>query len=338
MPEISKGDFMKKKLSCIIFALFSMFGWGNEGHVKLNVNELPSIYLGKVKELNPELINAMLMAGINGAGNGGDSCEESVLSIAYDIHKWILSGGHNSLRSSNSKDVSYGDPMLNAIKNLKVSCTNMPIVVNGSEKTCINFVEKESSYIVCNDERYQRDSKTEKYTLVHHELAGLAGLEKSSEYHFSKQIKYYLEDVVIKQLSSQRIEENIQDDRNISNIPTGSELIFKKDIFIKANQSVIEFQNESLLCSIVLLEKGYDRIIPSGYAIEVLDSFKRFERVDSVIRFNNENEDSSPIDGIVCKGMKNKKRDFRFSIKMSELIDLIKSDLDLVIPDAVTLN
>ncbi len=141
-----------------------------------------------------------------GAGNGGDICEYQFKIVRDDIASWIKKGGHLGLQlPSGLNTKQYEASMLNAISQAQVSCTDEALTIGGAEKTCKNFVDRGSPRIICNVNRYLNTDESSRYTLVHHEYAGLAGFEvnngEDSNYSVSNQISGFLVDEVVKKLA-----------------------------------------------------------------------------------------------------------------------------------------
>jgi len=139
-------------------------------------------------------------------GNGGDICEDRFKIVRDDIVSWIKKGGHMGLRLSNGISAKqYKASMLSAISQAKVSCTSKTLSIEGAEKACINFVSHGQSRIVCNADRFLNTDESSQYVLVHHEYAGLAGLEvndgEDSNYSVSNQISGFLGYEVVKKLA-----------------------------------------------------------------------------------------------------------------------------------------
>ena len=96
--------------------------------------------------------------------------------------------------------------MLMAIAKSKVSCIDTPVSIDTSEKTCKNTIESDGSMqIVCNNQRFMQTSDNDRYVLVHHEYAGLAGFEENSgsesSYGISNQITGFLTEQTVKRLA-----------------------------------------------------------------------------------------------------------------------------------------
>jgi hypothetical protein len=141
------------------------------------------------------------------AGNGGDLCEDRIRTVATDIASWISRGGSVGLNLPASMPLArYDSLMLDAIRRGQVECIEQTIRVDGTEKTCRNFTDSTGgTRIVCNADRFAKAPADDQYLLVHHEYAGIAGIETNvgpaSQYPISNQITGYLEDQVVKKLT-----------------------------------------------------------------------------------------------------------------------------------------
>lgn len=147
-----------------------------------------------------------LFAIANGVGNGGDICENRFTIIRNDIQSWMLKGGGVGLNLPQGVSFgTYNQTMLSNISMAKISCTDEKIFIGIGEKTCMNFRGADGSLqINCNLNRFMDTSESDQYILVHHEYAGLSGLElntaEASDYRISNQISYFLEDQIVKKL------------------------------------------------------------------------------------------------------------------------------------------
>jgi hypothetical protein len=152
------------------------------------------------------MIGSVSFAGERGL-NGGDICEDHFKIVRDDIQAWILSGGSAGLILPAGIPIQqYNSKMLAAIGGAQVSCTDKPVTVHGVEKTCENFTDKSgSSKIICNSELFMQTTDSDRYVLVHHEYAGLAGFEEndgaSSQYSISNQITGFARDQLVKKLA-----------------------------------------------------------------------------------------------------------------------------------------
>ncbi|MBC7467459.1 MAG: hypothetical protein H7256_15830 [Bdellovibrio sp.] len=159
-----------------------------------------------------------LFAIANGVGNGGDICENRITSIRNDIQSWILKGGATSLNLPPGVDFgTYNRSMLSRMETAVISCTDEKLFVGVAEKTCTNFWGANGSVLInCNINRFMNTSESDQYVLVHHEYAGLSGLEvntaEASDYRVSNQISYFLEDQIIKKLAIKPIVTTPTDD------------------------------------------------------------------------------------------------------------------------------
>jgi hypothetical protein len=149
----------------------------------------------------------------NGSSGGGDASEARVDEIRTDLVKWINEGGAAELKLPTR--ITYDEYRKSMLKVLAPHQTVVVFVtseqekseVDGSErkvsvdnepKTCRGFVsiQDQLPHILCNIERFAGVKEAEQYRLVHHEYAGLAGVEKnvgpSSDYEVSNQITNYL--------------------------------------------------------------------------------------------------------------------------------------------------
>lgn len=131
-------------------------------------------------------------------GNGGDTCENRIQGIRDDIQSWIKQGGHKGLELPDGiSNAKYKESMTSAISQAVVSCTDKVINVRGVEKMCVNTKRAgRKPSILCNRKSFNKTGAAEQYVLVHHEYAGLAGLEENkteeSDYTISNQLTSYL--------------------------------------------------------------------------------------------------------------------------------------------------
>ena len=175
----------------------------------LLANEI-EVYSADLKTRETINLDELKSGGNWGAGNGGDSCELRMQTIREDIATWIGAGGAQNLdfSESNVDYEGYFKGMIGAILSTKYGCTNERLEVDGVEKTCKNFKSQKNpseSLIVCNWDRLYKEEAEEAYRLIHHEYAGVAGIEvnygkSESNYSLSDQITLDLEEVVVKRL------------------------------------------------------------------------------------------------------------------------------------------
>lgn len=139
-------------------------------------------------------------------GNGGDTCEDRIQLIRDDLSIWIRNGGSRGLRfTPGAKLESYNAKMIESISKAQISCTDQTLEIAGAEKVCVNSIDAGGVMrLICNAKRFADISQADQYTLIHHEYAGLSGLENNvsaeSNYKISNQISAYLEDQIIKHL------------------------------------------------------------------------------------------------------------------------------------------
>jgi hypothetical protein len=159
--------------------------------------------------------------GGTSVGGGGDASEARVNEIRADILKWIVNGGAKELKlpSGVAYDV-YESGMervlaphavvvgfVTADQENSAWDPELRVSVDGQPKTCRSFISNKDSmpHILCNTERFASASEGEQYRLVHHEYAGLAGVERnvgaSSDYEISNQLTDYLVPETVLRLS-----------------------------------------------------------------------------------------------------------------------------------------
>lgn len=129
----------------------------------------------------------------NEKGNGGDSCEQMIKEISTDIRKWIQSEDYKGLKFPSSlSEKDYRDKMLDAIAKTTISCTTKTLFYGNTEKTCINV----KNHMTCDFQRFMDSSSTNQYKLIHHEYAGVAGIETNkddnSQYFLTNQLSDFL--------------------------------------------------------------------------------------------------------------------------------------------------
>jgi hypothetical protein len=140
-------------------------------------------------------------------GNGGDICEDRIKLVRDDIATWIKKSGSAGLTLPSGISVTdYNSAMSAQMQAAQISCVGEPVMVGTTEKTCKNFVASNGTpQIVCNFDRFNQTAETEQYVLVHHEYAGLAGIEvnigDSSNYPVSNQISEYLQTETVQKLT-----------------------------------------------------------------------------------------------------------------------------------------
>lgn len=166
--------------------------------------------------------------------NGGDPDELSFQEIANNIKGWIASGNADNLNLPPDIPISdYKGKMTAVLSNYAVEFTDQDIVVNGAAKVCENRSHPDRiGWIICNRALFQalvRDNIESIFRLVHHEFAGLAGLEISSaprsDYRISDQVAAQLENEVVRRLP---IAPKFPIGSNCSSKPIGQQEFIKK--------------------------------------------------------------------------------------------------------------
>lgn len=160
--------------------------------------------------------------GADGSG-GGDLCEDRIQQVRDDIKAWIekaqeeKSGGpYDLILPPDVSPEQYITEMLKQIKKASIKCVGPkkgkngtidydPVKVDGVPKACRFDRRGSRSKITCDYLKFNAESPSEQYKLVHHEYAGLANIEvpkgSVSNYDVSKQISEFLVDVVVKKLA-----------------------------------------------------------------------------------------------------------------------------------------
>ncbi|RYZ92293.1 MAG: hypothetical protein EOP06_04635 [Proteobacteria bacterium] len=142
---------------------------------------------------------------------GGDLCENRIQNITADIKNWISKGGAAGLNLPGGiSHQQYSKLMTDASAELKINCVGTgdegyPVEVSGTAKVCRFDRGQVEPTITCDLAKFSNISEADQYVLIHHEIAGIAGLEKpnddSSVYEISNQISGYLEDHLVKRLA-----------------------------------------------------------------------------------------------------------------------------------------
>lgn len=145
---------------------------------------------------------------------GGDLCENRIQIIRDDIQSWIKKGGPKELNLPLSISVEkYSELMLSQIENATIECVapgdvGYPVEVDGVPKVC-RFDQSSGENpnqprIKCDFNKFQNTEQSDQYILIHHEYAGLAGLENpngaESTYVISNQLKHWLESEIVQVL------------------------------------------------------------------------------------------------------------------------------------------
>jgi hypothetical protein len=158
---------------------------------------------------------SVAFAGARDTG-GGDPCEKRIQEIRDDIRDWILKGGPRA----GLELEQYSAQMLDflAVTSEKgvqtertfIQCVHRPVQVQDNQKVCRFDKDQDGSEsrITCFYEAFldkNTMSEEDQYQLIHHEYAGLAGVEipqgAQSNYSVSRQIAGRLEERVKKVLA-----------------------------------------------------------------------------------------------------------------------------------------
>jgi hypothetical protein len=146
------------------------------------------------------------------SGGGGGATEIRINEIRADILHWIQEGGAQGLKLPSQ--VTYGEYVTGMEKMLAPQAVVIGtistadeavaqdnehrVIVDGQPKTCRGFVSRNDRlpHILCNIERFTATSESDQYRLVHHEYAGLSGIERNigsaSDYEISSQLTDFL--------------------------------------------------------------------------------------------------------------------------------------------------
>lgn len=142
---------------------------------------------------------------------GGDLCEARIKIIRDDLKTWINKGGPKDLTlPPNLTLTQYSEAILTQINNAKIRCVGQgdegyPVEIGGTAKVCRFDIDSAAAQITCDYNKFQTMNESNQYILVHHEYAGLAGIElpngDSSTYKISNQMSGYLVSEVVKRLA-----------------------------------------------------------------------------------------------------------------------------------------
>jgi hypothetical protein len=155
------------------------------------------------------------------SGGGGDTDEARVNEIRSDILKWIERGGSPGLIFGNSMNLGLYNQLMTEILQPKavvvtfVENDNSPeeelrVSVSNKPKTCRGFYSRLTAKpnILCNISRFRATSASLQYNLIHHEYAGLVGVERNtgaaSDYEISNQLSEYLIPTTVLRLGLRR--------------------------------------------------------------------------------------------------------------------------------------
>lgn len=215
-------------------------------------------------------ITQFALAVGNEGGGGGDLCEDRIQVIRDDIKGWIEKGGpRKGLKLPKGVSIDqYSKAMIEHINVTKIRCVKpgdkgYPILVKDAPKVCqFTFVDERfptfiKEVITCDYNIFLNKklmSESDQYVLIHHEFAGLAGIESPDEsistYSISNQISGYLESQVVQKLVIKNPESkhNNYEERDTV-IPKVPLLAFEKALAIQMSYYGVD--------SIKILSVGY---------------------------------------------------------------------------------
>lgn len=129
-------------------------------------------------------------------------CEDWLRLAKQKIENWIIqSQSSQELQLPAGLSFSeYQKNMLTAIRSSVLRCRIEPQKLGDIEKSCWNNGQREGGQIRCNMGKIFRLPSPQRYELLHHEYAGLAGFEISqgvtSNYFISRQIPQFFVDIM----------------------------------------------------------------------------------------------------------------------------------------------
>jgi hypothetical protein len=158
---------------------------------------------------NLSSLKGKIQGGVD-SGGGDTQCEARIKEIQNDIGRWLKlsNGGPRDLDLHGLNYADYIEGMTYFVYT-EPECTSNLVHVEGTEKTCKFEATSPISgrpRITCNTDRFNKTQDYKQYQLIHHEIAGLAGLElpsgSNSRYDVvSDQISDFLEEVTVKKLA-----------------------------------------------------------------------------------------------------------------------------------------
>lgn len=147
---------------------------------------------------------------------GGDLCEDRIKVIGADLLDWIRQGGPDALNLPAGISVEqYSSKMIEVIQKTKIRCVGAhdlgyPVEVDGTPKTCRFDKRAHETRITCDFQKFRFLSVSDRYVLIHHEYAGLSGIEQpkgdDSTYEVSNQISEFLENNALSVKTSQNMQ------------------------------------------------------------------------------------------------------------------------------------
>lgn len=216
-----------------------------------------------VSTLLTSAMNVSAYEGGDVVGGGGDASESQVNEIRSDILSWINKGGARGLKLPTSLSLSqYESSMRKILKSQEVVVgfvekddpteEELQVSVKGVPKTCRGFFSRVDArpHILCNIDRFAKTSESAQYRLVHHEYAGLAGIEKNdgaaSDYEISTQLTDFLKEERVLRLAIKKnessaqpcgvsgsVEERIQDCSRMASSVKGSFILVTRTLELK---------------------------------------------------------------------------------------------------------
>jgi len=238
-------------------------------------------------------------------GGGGDSTEARVDEIRSDILKWIDLGGAKGLILPSF--LSYPDyvsrmsgvlaphvVVVGFVSSAQESASlneELHVSVSGQPKTCRGFVSRHDKrpHILCNMERFKGALQSDQYRLIHHEYAGLAGVERnqgpSSDYRVSNQLTDYLVPETILRLSVKKSflgaeppSAKFSEGEPSHSLPIGSKVVFDASVYLPANQKMIHlnqvdpFLPYEASCLLTYEKSPQAQAIPAGAEYHVYEA------------------------------------------------------------------
>ncbi len=162
--------------------------------------------------------NANAAAEGTSVRGGGDPCESRFKLVRDDLRLWIHQGGASTLDLPVFlSSERYALLMLEKIEKTGVRCVapndpGYPVAINGTPKTCRFEKRPDGDQIICDYRKFLAASTAEQYVLIHHEYAGIAGVEKpnqdDSHYEISNQIVEFISDGEVPKLMVKPTPEN----------------------------------------------------------------------------------------------------------------------------------
>jgi hypothetical protein len=262
-------------------------------------------------------ISNISYAGVKEAG-GGDPCEDQIKIIRDDLAGWIQKGGFKELTLP--KEISfdqYSQKMLNQIAKAKVRCVgegdkDFPVEVYGTPKVCKFEVDSaKHAKITCNRSEFLDIDESNQYVLIHHEYAGLAGLElpvkDDSQYTLSNQISSFLENKIVKRLAVRPAQQSSPSNWKAINGKEGSEVARS----LQDALANTEFSD----CKIAL-----EQIAQSGTPVQCLDGSYSYNRYNFASKTLPENGFKGiPVGSFDCQDSQSSKEELnRFLMKSTK--------------------